>query len=338
MQERPFTTAAAAATASATTSTASAEERWPASPVRYPDPAIQVLDPRFAKYRLGNAAVERLATGFRWTEGPVWFGDGRYLLFSDIPNNRIMRWLEETGAVSVFRSPSQYSNGHTRDKQGRLVTCEHDTRRVTRTEHDGSITVLMDRFQGKPLNAPNDVVVKSDGSIWFTDPGYGIMFNYEGHRAPLELPAVVYRLDPTTGEATVVVDDMVKPNGLCFSPDESLLYVVDSGSTPRVIRVYDVAGGTRAAHGRLFADMSPGTSDGIRCDVDGNLWAAAGNGGEGFDGVHIFAPDGGRIGKILLPEKCANLCFGGLKRNRLFMAASQSVYAVYVETQGAQIP
>ena len=337
MQERPFTTAAAA-TASATTPAASAAERWPASPVRYPDPAIQVLDPRFAKYRLGNAAVERLATGFRWTEGPVWFGDGRYLLFSDIPNNRIMRWLEETGAVSVFRSPSQYSNGHTRDKQGRLVTCEHDTRRVTRTEHDGSITVLMDRFQGKPLNAPNDVVVKSDGSIWFTDPGYGIMFNYEGHRAPLELPAVVYRLDPTTGEAAVVVDDVVKPNGLCFSPDESLLYVVDSGSTPRVIRVYDVADGARAARGRLFADMSPGTSDGIRCDVDGNLWAAAGNGGAGFDGVHIFAPDGGRIGKILLPEKCANLCFGGLKRNRLLMTASQSVYAVYVETQGAQMP
>ena len=200
------------------------------SPVRYPDPAIQVLDPRFAKYRLGNAAVERLATGFRWAEGPVWFGDGRYLLWSDIPNNRIMRWLEETGEVSVFRSPSQNSNGHTRDKQGRLVTCEHDSRRVTRTEYDGSITVLMDRFQGKPLNAPNDVVVKSDGSIWFTDPGYGIMFNYEGHKAPLELPAVVYRLDPTTHEATVVVADMSKPNGLCFSPDEALLYVVDSGS------------------------------------------------------------------------------------------------------------
>lgn len=339
MQERTFTTTAATAHATSVThASGQTAQRWPSSPVRYPDPAIQVLDPRFAKYRLGNAAVERLATGFRWTEGPVWFGDGRYLLFSDIPNNRIMRWVEETGAVSVFRSPSHYSNGHTRDKQGRLVTCEHDTRRVTRTEYDGSMTVLMDHFQGKPLNAPNDVVVKADGSIWFTDPGYGIMFNYEGHRAPLDLPAVVYRLDPTTSEATVVVDDMSKPNGLCFSPDESLLYVVDTGSTPRVIRVYDVVGGTPVAHGRLFIDMSPGTSDGIRCDADGNVWAAAGNGGEGFDGVHIFAPNGDLIGKILLPEKCANLCFGGAKRNRLFMAASQSIYAVYVETQGAQTP
>jgi gluconolactonase len=308
------------------------------APVRYPDPALRVLDARFATYRLSNAAVECLATGFRWTEGPVWFGDGRYLLFSDIPNNRLLRWVEESGEVSVFRSPSHYSNGNTRDRQGRLITCEHDTRRVTRTEYDGSLTVLMDHFQGKPLNAPNDVVVKSDGSIWFTDPGYGIMFNYEGHRAPLQLPAVVYRLDPTTGEATVAVPDMSKPNGLCFSPDEALLYVVDSGSTPRVIRVYDVVDGSRATHGRLFVDMSPGTSDGLRCDVDGNVWAAAGNGGEGFDGVHIFAPNGDRIGQILLPEKCANLCFGGAKRNRLFMAASQSLYAVYVETQGVPLP
>jgi gluconolactonase len=311
-------------------------ERWPHAPVRYPDPTIHVLAPRFAKYRLGNAAVECLATGFRWAEGPVWFGDGRYLLFSDIPNNRMLRWGEETGEVSVFRSPSHYSNGHTRDQQGRLITCEHDTRRVTRTEYDGGITVLMDQFQGRPLNAPNDVVVKSDGSIWFSDPGYGIMFNYEGHKAPLELPAVVYRLDPDSHEATVVVDDLTKPNGLCFSPDESLLYVVDSGSTPRVIRVYDVIGGNRLGHGRLFVDMSPGTADGVRCDTDGNVWAAAGNGGDGFDGVHIFAPHGDRIGLILLPEKCANLCFGGIKRNRLFMAASQSLYALYVETQGAQ--
>jgi gluconolactonase len=197
MPERAFTTATASAHAtSARDASGQAAERWPMSPVRYPDPAIQVLDPRFATYRLGNAAVERLASGFRWAEGPVWFGDGGYLLFSDIPNNRIMRWLEDTGELSVFRSPSHYSNGHTRDRQGRLITCEHDSRRVTRTEYDGSITVLMDHFQGKPLNAPNDVVVKSDGSIWFTDPGYGIMFNYEGHKAPLELPAAVYRLDP----------------------------------------------------------------------------------------------------------------------------------------------
>jgi len=339
MPQPAVTTTAALGQATSVAHTSGvAASRWPLAPVRYPDPAVQVLDPRFAKYRLANAAVECIASGFRWAEGPVWFGDGRYLLWSDIPNDRIMRWVEETGEVSVFRSPSHYSNGHTRDKQGRLITCEHDTRRVTRTEYDGSITVLMDHFDGKPLNAPNDVVVKSDGSIWFTDPGYGIMFNYEGHRAPLALPAVVYRLDPRTGEATVVVDDMARPNGLCFSPDESLLYVVDTGSTPRVIRVYDVVGGDRVANGRLFVDMSPGTSDGIRCDLDGNVWAAAGNGGDGFDGVHVFTPDGDRIGQILLPEKCANLCFGGAKRNRLFMAASQSIYALYVETQGAQMP
>jgi len=309
--------------------------RWEGGIVRYPDPAVEVLDPRFARLRLGHAAVERIATGCRWSEGPVWFGDGRYLLWSDIPNNRIMRWLEETGEVSVFRSPSHNANGNTRDRQGRLVTCEHDARRVTRTEHDGTVTVLIDRFDGKRLNAPNDVVVKSDGSIWFTDPGYGILFNYEGHRAEFELPPTrVYRLDPAAGTATVVLDDMGRPNGLCFSHDESRLYVVDTGIQPRVIRVYDVVGGTRLANGRLFVDMSPGTSDGIRCDTEGNVWAAA-SGGEDFDGVHVFAPDGNRIGRIHLPERCANVCFGGVKRNRLFMAASQSVYALYVEAQGA---
>jgi gluconolactonase len=302
--------------------------------VRYPDPTVQVLDERFARYRLPHAAVERIAGGFRWVEGPVWFGDGRYLLWSDIPNNRIMRWVEETGQVSIFRSPSHYANGHTRDRQGRLVSCEHDTRRVTRTEHDGTLTILMDRFEGKPLNAPNDVVVRSDGSIWFTDPGYGILMNYEGHRADFELPTRVYRFDPSSGEATAVVGNMERPNGLCFSPDESRLYVADTGSRPRVIRVYDlVDGARRLANGRLFADMSPGAADGIRCDGDGNVWAAV-SGGESIDGVQIFAPDATRIGQILLPERCANLCFGGLKRNRLFMAASQSIYALYVEAQG----
>jgi gluconolactonase len=310
--------------------------RWESALVRYPDPAVRVLDPRFARYRLANAAVERIATGFRWAEGAVWFGDLRCLLWSDIPNNRILRWLEDTGATSVFRSPSHYANGHSRDGQGRLVSCEHDTRRVTRTEHDGTLTVLLDHYQGRRLNAPNDVVVKSDGTIWFTDPGYGILVNYEGHRAAFELPPSVYRLHPGTGEATAVIVDMERPNGLCFSPDEALLYVVDSGSTPRSIRVFDVVDGAGVARGRLFADMSPGTSDGIRCDVDGNLWAAAGGGGDGFDGVHVFTPDGARIGQILLPEKCANLCFGGVKRNRLFMAASQSIYALYVETQGVK--
>jgi gluconolactonase len=309
----------------------------------YPDPAVEVIDPRFAKYKVGNAAVERLYTGTRWAEGPVWFADGRYLLFSDIPNNRILRWLEETGEVTVFRSPSNYSNGNSRDRQGRLITCEHDTRRVTRTEYDGTITVLMDRFHDKKLNAPNDVAVHSDGAIWFSDPGYGIMSNYEGHKAPFDLPANVYRLDPKTGDATVVATDLDKPNGLCFSPDEKRLYIVDTGipkrpGDPRPIRVYDVVDGARLRNGRMFANMSPGSSDGIRCDVDGNLWSAAGWGAEGFNGVQVFAPDGTLIGKIHLPETCANLCFGGAKKNRLFMVASQSLYAVYVETQGAQTP
>ena len=311
--------------------------------VRYPDPAIEVVDSRFARYRIGNAALELLWTGARWAEGPVWFGDGRYLLFSDIPNNRIMRWSEETNAVTVFRSPSNYSNGHTRDRQGRLVSCEHDTRRVTRTEHDGRITVLMDSFDSKPLNAPNDVVVKSDGTVWFTDPGYGILMNYEGHRDTFELPRNVYRFDPATGQATVVAGDFDRPNGLCFSPDESKLYIADTGVShnpdgPAHIRVFDVVDGRTLANGRVFVDMKPGFADGIRCDVEGNLWSSAGWGGEGVDGVHCFAPDGTLLGKIHLPEPCANLCFGGLKKNRLFMTASQSLYAVYVETVGAQTP
>ncbi|MCB0089722.1 MAG: SMP-30/gluconolactonase/LRE family protein [Caldilineaceae bacterium] len=311
--------------------------------VRYPDPAIEVVDSRFARYRIGNAALELLWTGARWAEGPVWFGDGRYLLFSDIPNNRIMRWSEETNAVTVFRSPSNYSNGHTRDRQGRLVSCEHDTRRVTRTEHDGRITVLMDSFDSKPLNAPNDVVVKSDGTVWFTDPGYGILMNYEGHRDTFELPRNVYRFDPATGQATVVAGDFDRPNGLCFSPDESKLYIADTGVShnpdgPAHIRVFDVVDGRTLANGRVFVDMKPGFADGIRCDVEGNLWSSAGWGGEGVDGVHCFAPDGTLLGKIHLPEPCANLCFGGLKKNRLFMTAGQSLYAVYVETVGAQTP
>ena len=333
---------AGAAAAAAFEPLALAETQERKTPMLYPDPAVEVLDPRFAKYKVGNAAVERLYTGARWAEGPVWFADGRYLLFSDIPNNRMLRWLEETGEVSVFRSPSNYSNGNCRDRQGRLLTCEHDTRRVTRTEYDGTITVLIDRFQGKRFNAPNDLVVHSDGAIWFTDPGYGIMSNYEGHKAAFELPANVYRLDPSTLQATVVIGDMSKPNGLCFSPDEKKLYVVDTGvpqapGAPVPIRVFDVVDGTRLTNGRLFADMSPGSSDGIRCDVDGNVWSAAGWSGESYNGVHIFAPDGKLIGKIHLPEICANLCFGGAKRNRLFMAASQSLYSVYVNTEGAQL-
>ena len=309
---------------------------------RYPDPAIEVLDPRFLSYRLVSAAVERLATGMRWAEGPVWFGDGRYLLWSDIPNNRIMKWEEETGAVSVFRKPSNYANGHTRDRQGRLVGCEHGGRRVVRTEYDGSLTVLMDRFEGKRLNSPNDVVVKSDGSVWFTDPPFGILGFYEGAPAPAELPTQVYRFDPATGQATVVSADVARPNGLCFSPDERRLYVVESGASPRRIRVFDLsADGTRLENDRVFVQCEEGeegkegeTPDGFRCDVDGNLWAGWGL-GPGRDGVRVFAPDGTPIGHIHLPERCANLCFGGPARNRLFMAASQSVYALYVNTQGA---
>jgi gluconolactonase len=304
------------------------------NPVRYPDPAVRSLDVRFDRYRLGSAAVERLWTGARWAEGPVWFGDGRFLLFSDIPNNRILRWDETTGAVSVYREPANNANGHNRDRAGRLISCEHLSRRVTRTEYTGAITVLADRFDGKPLNAPNDLVTNSDGSIWFTDPGYGIQWNYEGDRDTPQLPHAVYRIDAVTGAITKILDDMERPNGLCFSPDETRLYVVDSGS-PREIRVYDVRNGRRVTRGRSFASMQPGGADGIRCDTDGNVWAAAGWAGAGFDGVHIFAPDGVPIGRIDLPEPCANVCFGGRKRNRLFMTASQSLYSLFVDAIGA---
>ena len=344
MNRRTFVSVTAGATASLSIHTLGlAQSQEQQTPIAYPDPAVEIVDPRFAKYKVGNAAVECLYTGTRWAEGPVWFGDGGYLLFSDIPNNRMLRWLEDTGEVSVFRHPSNYSNGNTRDKQGRLLTCEHDSRRVTRTELDGTITVLMDSFEGRKLNAPNDVVVHSDGAIWFTDPGYGIMSNYEGHKAAFELPANVYRLDPKTHEATVVASDLAKPNGICFSPDEKKLYIVDTGEPkhagdPRPIWVYDVEGGARLKNGRVFVNMSPGSSDGIRCDVDGNVWSAAGWVGKGFNGVHVFAPDGTLIGKIHLPGTCANLCFGGAKKNRLFIAASQSLYSVYVNTEGAQSP
>jgi len=304
---------------------------------RYPDPAIESLDPRFEKYRIMQSAVERLYTGCRWSEGPVWFGDGRFLLWSDIPNNRMLKWEEETGAVSIYRRPSDYANGNTRDTQGRLVTCEHGARRVTRTEHDGRITVLMDSWRGKRLSSPNDVVVKSDGSVWFTDPPFGILGHYEGHRADAELGQNVYRVDGETGEASVVADDILGPNGLCFSPDEKILYIVESRGVPhRKILAYDLGGsGREISNKRVLIDAGPGTPDGMRCDVDGNLWCGWGMGHEDLDGVFVFAPDGAHIGRIRLPERCANVCFGGLKRNRLFMAAAQSMYALYVNTQGA---
>jgi gluconolactonase len=304
---------------------------------RYPDPAVEILDPAFLKYRIFSAAVERLATGCRWSEGPVWFGDGRFVLWSDIPNDRILKWEEETGAVSIFRKPSNFANGHTRDREGRLIGCEHGGRRVVRTEYDGSITVLMDSFQGRRLNSPNDVVVKSDGSIWFTDPAFGIMGTYEGHPAPAQLPLNVYRIDGATGEATAVAVDLRAPNGLAFSPDEKILYVVESRATPnRVILAFDVVdAGHALANKRVFIDAGPGTPDGFRVDIDGNLWCGWGMGSAELDGVMVFSPAGKPIGRIALPERCANVCFGGRNRDRLFMAASKSLYAIYVNTRGA---
>ncbi|MCY4589059.1 MAG: SMP-30/gluconolactonase/LRE family protein [Alphaproteobacteria bacterium] len=318
------------------TSPEPASAGWRPHP-RYPDPDIRSLDGRFDRYCLFSAAIERLHTGCRWSEGPVWFGDGRYLLWSDIPNNRILKWEEETGAVSIWRRPSNFANGHTRDRNGCLVTCEHGTRRVTRTEYDGSITVLADSWQGNRLNSPNDVVTRSDGSVWFTDPVFGILGDYEGFRAESEVPQAVYRICPETGELSVVADDVLGPNGLCFSPDEKILYVVESRGVPhRGILAYDVGTDGRSLSGkRTLIDAGPGgTPDGMRCDVDGNLWCGWGMGSEELDGVMVFAPDGSRIGHIRLPERCANLCFGGAKRNRLFMAASQSLYALYVNTRG----
>jgi gluconolactonase len=312
------------------------EEVMP-EPIRYPDPAFKILDKRFAPLVLANTPVQRIAGDCLFTEGPVWFGDLRCLLWSDIPNDRIMRWEEETGQVSIFRRPSGYANGNTRDRQGRLITCEMDAQRLTRTEYDGQVTVLADSFEGKKLTAPNDVVVKSDGSIWFSDNGAGTRGNYLGHVAPQELPFRVYRIDPQTQAMAVVVDQAQqrRPNGLAFSPDERRLYVVDTPGGDKTIYVYDVVDdGTRLANGRVFFNQMPGYADGIRCDTQGNVWCGF-SGGEGEDGVAVYAPDGTLIGRILLPERCANVCFGGRKRNRLFMAASQSVYACYVEAQGA---
>jgi len=265
----------------------------------------------------------------------VWFGDLRCLLWSDIPNTRIMRWEEETGAVSVFRRPSNNANGNTRDRQGRLVTCEHDSRRVTRTEYDGRISVVCDGYDGKRLNSPNDVVVKSDGSIWFTDPSFGILSYYEGEKREPELPTDVYRID-SSGAVSVVAEGINQPNGLAFSPDESILYIVESRAVPRRILAYDVVGGARLSNRRILIDAGPkGTPDGFRVDIDGNLWCGWGMGEAGLDGVHVFNAEGRRIGRIDLPERCANLCFGGVHRNRLFMAASTSLYSLYVNTQGA---
>jgi gluconolactonase len=348
-------TAAAAASGAALAPFASAAERdWSGRiPTRYPDPDIVVLDPRFAKYKIGNTPIQKLWTGALWAEGCAWNGVGRYVMWSDIPNNRQMRLLEEDNHVSVFRNPSGNSNGNTFDFEGRQLSCEHGNRRVVRYEHNGSVTVLADKWEDKPLNAPNDIVVHPDGGIWFTDPGYGSMMNYEGHKGELQIKEAVYRIDPKSGKMDIVSDELEKPNGICFSPDYKKLYVADTGKA-RDIQVFDLADGKKLKSRRQFVDMAmpmqkvetesgprtvggKGGSDGIRCDVDGNVWSAAGWVGDGYDGVHIFSPEDQRMGMILLPEICANLCFGGEKRNRLFMAASQSLYAVYVETQGAHI-
>lgn len=303
-------------------------------------PLYQIDDPAFSNLIVGSAALDQLYTGCRWAEGPVWFEDLQCLLFSDIPNQRILRWAADAaggGAVSTFRQPSQFANGQTRDRQGRLVTCEHGLRRVIRTEVDGSITVLAATYQGKRLNSPNDVVVQSDGSIWFTDPTYGILSDYEGYQSAPEQPVRgVYRVDGRTGEITCVVDDFSQPNGLAFSPDEGTLYIADSGAShdhrkPRHIRAFDVADG-KLSKDREFAVIDAGIPDGIRTDTAGNLWSSA------ADGVHCFAPDGHRLGKVLVAEEVANLTFGGPRRNRLFITATSSLYAVYLTATGAQRP
>jgi gluconolactonase len=309
---------------------------------RYPDPRVEVLHDSFMKYRIFSSSVEMLGSGLRWAEGPVWFGDGRYLLVSDIPNNRIMRYDEATGAWGVFRSPSNFANGLSRDAQGRLLTCEHGGRRITRTEYNGQLTVLADQFDGKPLNSPNDIVCQSNGAVWFTDPPFGIAGHWEGSKAPAQLPHAVYRIEPTSGELQQVLTDLAGPNGLAFSPDERVLYIVESRAQPfRLIWAYDVDAQGGLSGKRLVVDaQGPGALDGIAVDQDGNLWCGWGSNGrldaqaEGLDGVRVFNPQGQAIAHIHLPERCANLCFGGAAGNRLFMAASHSLYALYVETQG----
>ncbi|KQV66406.1 SMP-30/gluconolactonase/LRE family protein [Rhizobium sp. Root1220] len=300
------------------------------------DALYDIRDDRFRSLIAGSARLEELYSGCRWAEGPVWFSDLNCLLWSDIPNERMMRWVPD-GSVSVFRSPSNYVNGNTRDRQGRLVSCEHGGRRVTRTEFDGRITVLADSYQSKRLNSPNDVVVKSDGSIWFTDPSYGIMSDYEGHKAePEQQSRNVYRIDAATGEIEAVVTDFIQPNGLAFSPDEKQLYIADSGSSdhevPRHIRVFDVVDSRTLTNSRFFCSIDNGIPDGFRFDVQGNLWSSA------ADGVHCFAPDSTLLGKIKIPQTVSNIVFGGPKKNRLFITATQSVYSIYTTTNGAQYP
>lgn len=297
---------------------------------------IEYLDPHFYDLTQPNAELERLHTGSRWCEGPVYIADSDILLWSDIPNDRVLRWTP-TGDVGVFRQPSRHANGHTRDRQGRLISCEHGARQVTRTEPDGRITVLADRYNGGRLNSPNDVIVASDDSIWFTDPPYGILSDYEGHKAESEQDGChVFRLDPNSGQLQVVADDFVRPNGLAFSTDEQVLYVSDTARSHdpnghHHIRAFDVEGG-KLRNSRVFAVIEPGVPDGFRVDSDDNIWTSA------ADGVHCYAPDGTLLGRIHVPEPVSNLTFGGTRRNRLFITASSSLYAIYVAQTGAQWP
>lgn len=294
----------------------------------------EIIDPRFARLVNGTAKVERLYTGCRWAEGPAWFAAGRYVVWSDIPNNRMMRWDETDGSVSVFREPAGNTNGNTVDRRGRLVSCEHGGRRISRTEYDGRVITIADRWKGKRFNSPNDVVVRSDGTIWFTDPTYGIDSDYEGDKAESEIGAsYVYRVDPVTGTIDAVVTDMVKPNGLAFSPDETKLYVVDTGRShgpenPANMRVYDVSAEGKVSGGTVFADCTAGFFDGFRFDADGRIWTSA------ADGIHCYDPDGTLIGKVLIPEVVSNCVFGGAKLNRLFVTGTTSLYSVYLLVNG----
>lgn len=365
VSRRSFLAAGAAAATAVAGATALGRPYGPGTPpARYPDKDVVVLDERFAKYKLGTTSIRRLyhSDKMLWAEGPAWNGVGRYLVWSDIPSNVQMRWLNDDGHVSVMRHPSNNSNGNTFDFKGRQISFEHGTRMVVRYEYDGSRTVLASKYNGRSLNAPNDGAVHPNGDVWFTDPGYGGLMNYEGKRAKTESPQpyqkeAVYRIDARTGQLHKLTDEIYKPNGLCFSPDYKKVYVADTGSShykdaPKHIKVWDVVEEKSLRGGREFASMKmvvedkqaktssekAGMADGIRCDVDGNIWSSAGWVGDGYDGVHIFAAeDGKRIGQIKLPEICSNLCFGGPKRNRLFMTGSTSIYALYVETQGAHI-